>query len=111
MGKGWELRYASDGSLRFRLGGASGSNAEVDTEVGQFTSGSWQHFVASYNVDTRIGKTYLNGNMLKAENLGTRSPAAGNVKVRIGNGINRNTTNRFRGINGRFQNLRQSSNR
>ena len=76
----------------------SGSNAEVDTAVGQFTSGSWQHFVASYNKDTRIGKTYLNGNMLKAENMGTRTPAAGNVKVRIGRGINRNTSNRFRGL-------------
>ena len=82
-GKGWELLSASDASLRFRLGGASGSNAEVDTEVNQFTSGNWLHFVGSYNVDTRIGKTYINGNMLRAENLGTRSPAAGNVKVRI----------------------------
>ena len=36
--------------------------------------------------------------MLKAENLGTRTPAAGNVKVRIGRGINRSTTNRFRGL-------------
>ena len=73
-GKGWEFRYASDASLRFRLGGASGSNTEVDTAVGQFTSGAWHHFVASYNKDTRIGKAYLNGNMLKAENMGTRSP-------------------------------------
>ena len=80
-GKGWEFRYASDASLRFRLGGASGSNTEVDTAVGQFTSGAWHHFVASYNKDTRIGKAYLNGNMLKAENMGTRSPAAGNVKL------------------------------
>jgi hypothetical protein len=97
-GKGWEFRYASDASLRFRLGGASGSNAEVDTAVGQFASGSWHHFVASYNKDTRIGKAYLNGNMLKAENMGTRSPLGGNVKLRIANGINRNTTNRFKGL-------------
>ena len=97
-GKGWEFRYASDASLRFRLGGSSGSNTEVDTAVSQFTSGSWHHFVASYNQDTRIGKAYLNGNMLKAENMGTRSPLAGNVKLRIGNGINRNTTNRFKGL-------------
>jgi hypothetical protein len=97
-GKGWEFRYASDASLRFRLGGASGSNIEVDTAVGQFSSGAWHHFVASYNKDTRIGKAYLNGNMLKAENMGTRSPLAGNVKLRIGNGINRNDTNRFKGL-------------
>ena len=84
--------------LRFRLGGQSGTNAEVDTEVNQFTSGNWLHFVGSYNVDTRIGKTYINGNMLRAENLGTRTPAAGNVKVRIGNGINLRATSRFKGL-------------
>ena len=56
-GKGWEFRYASDASLRFRLGGQNGSNTEVDTAVGQFSSGAWHHFVASYNKDTRIGKT------------------------------------------------------
>ena len=34
-GKGWEFRYASDGSVRFRLGGQNGSITEVDTPVGQ----------------------------------------------------------------------------
>ena len=100
-GKGWEFRYASDGSIRFRLWWpASGSNTEVDTAVGQFTSVRGITLLRATAKTQRSAK-YLNGSMLRAENMGTRTPAAGNVKVRIGTGINRNTTNRFRGFDGR----------
>ena len=55
-------------------------------------------FCCGYSNDSKIGKVYINGSMLKSESMGSNLPEAGNVKLRIGNGINRNLNNHFRGL-------------
>ncbi len=87
-GKGWMSRFSNSSELRFRLGGASGSNNEIASDVSQFTTGNWFHYAASFDKITRIGKVYKNGTVVKTQNMGNRSPAGGDDVLWIGRSEN-----------------------